>query len=146
MKGSIILGLCVVSHWILDLIVHRPDLPLFPGNSPLVGLGLWNYKLAEVIVEGLIFMAGLILYLKATKPKNKTGIFAFWSLIAFLVIIHISNLFGPPPTSTTAIAWAAESQWLLVIWAYWADSRREPVTDVAPVKERTPGKEVVQPL
>lgn len=125
--GSIILGLCVVSHWILDLIVHRPDLPLYPGNSPLVGFGLWNYKITEVVIEGLIFIAGLILYLKATRPKNKTGIFAFWSLIIFLVVIHLSNLFGPPPSNTTTIAWAGESQWLLVLWAYWADSRREPV-------------------
>jgi membrane-bound metal-dependent hydrolase YbcI (DUF457 family) len=121
-RAAIIVGLCVVSHWILDLIVHRPDLPLYPGNSILVGFGLWNYKIAEVIVEGLIFVAGLILYLKATKPKNKTGIFAFWSLIAFLVFIHVSNIFGPPPTNTTSIAWAAESQWILVLWAYWADS------------------------
>ena len=145
-RGSIILGLCVLSHWFLDLIVHRPDLPLYPGNSPLVGFGLWNYKLAEVIVEGLIFIAGLIIYLNATKPKNKTGIFAFWSLVVFLVIIHVSNIFGPPPTNTTAIAWAGESQWLLVVWAYWADSRREPKTTVAEVKERTRGKKVEQPL
>lgn len=95
-KASIIVGMCVVSHWILDLIVHRPDLPLYPGHAQLVGFGLWNYQIAEVIVEGLIFIAGLIIYLKSTKAKNKTGIFAFWSLILFLVIIHIGNLFGPP--------------------------------------------------
>ena len=144
-KAAIIIGLCVVSHWVLDLIVHRPDLPLYPGPSQMVGLGLWNYKIAEVIVEGLIFVAGLILYLKATRPKNKTGIFAFWSLIAFLVIIHVSNVFGPPPSNTTAIAWAAESQWILVLWAYWADSRRELVSKTIP--QNATGKEtkILQP-
>jgi hypothetical protein len=140
-KGaSIIIGLCVVSHWILDLIVHRPDLPIYPGHSPLVGFGLWDYKIAEVIVEGVIFIAGLILYLSVTKPKNKTGVFAFWSLIVVLVIIHVSNLFGPPPSNTTSIAWAAEFQWLLVLWAYWADSRREPVKSLVWVKESVPKK------
>jgi membrane-bound metal-dependent hydrolase YbcI (DUF457 family) len=144
-SASIIVGLCVVSHWILDLVVHRPDLPLYPGHSTLVGLGLWNYSTAEVIVEGLIFIGGLILYLKATKPKNKTGVFAFWSLIAFLVIIHVSNIIGPPPTSTTAIAWAAESQWILVLWAYWADSRREPVNKGASEKVTREKAKVMQP-
>ncbi len=124
-KGAVVLGLCVVSHWVLDLVVHRPDLPLYPGNSPLVGFGLWNYKVVEIIVEGLIFIIGLVFYLRQTKPKNKTGIFAFWSLIIFLALVHISNLFGPPPSSPTAIAWAAELQWLFVAWAYWADSGRE---------------------
>ena len=123
-KAAIILGLCVVSHWILDLLVHRPDLPLFPGDSPLVGFGLWNYPAIAVVVEGLIFIIGLLLYLKTTKAKNKVGSYAFWALILFLVLIYLSNLFGPPPTSVTAIAWAAESQWILVVWAYWVDRNR----------------------
>lgn len=123
-KQSIVLGLCVVSHWVLDLIVHRPDLPLYPGNSPLMGFGLWNFKILEIIVEGLIFIIGLTLYLRATKPKDKVGKYGFWGLILFLAFIHISNIFGPPPTNVTAIAWAGELQWLFVIWAYWVDHHR----------------------
>jgi FtsH-binding integral membrane protein len=123
-KGAVILGLCVLSHWVLDLLVHRPDLPLFPGNSPLVGFGWWNYPVLAVTVESLIFIIGLLLYLRATKAKNKVGSYAFWALILFLVLIYISNLFGPSPTSVKAVAWAAESQWLLVIWAYWIDRNR----------------------
>ena len=78
-SGAIILGLCVVSHWILDLLVHGPDLPLFPGNSPLVGFGLWNNEPLELIVEGSVFIVGLVLYLRVTKPKNKVGTYGFWS-------------------------------------------------------------------
>lgn len=130
-RGSAIVGLCVVSHWVLDLLVHRPDLPLFPGNSPLVGFGLWNHKIIEVIIEGSIFIIGLVIYLRNTKSINKIGRYGFWSLIIFLALIHVSNLFGPPPTSTTAIAWAGELQWLFVIWAYWVDKNRVTIDDPA---------------
>ncbi|HET7117976.1 MAG TPA: hypothetical protein VFI29_15880 [Hanamia sp.] len=123
-KGAVILGLCVVSHWILDLLVHRPDLPLFPGDSPLVGFGLWNYPAIAIAVEGLIFIIGLLLYLRTTKAKNKVGRYAFWALILFLVLIYLSNLFGAPPPSATAVAWAGELQWLLIAWAYWIDRNR----------------------
>ena len=58
-KGAIILGLCVVSHWVLDLLVHRSDLPLVPGGTSYYGFGLWNNLTAAVIVEGLVFVAGL---------------------------------------------------------------------------------------
>jgi hypothetical protein len=123
-RGSIVVGLCVVSHWVLDLIVHGTDLPLFPGNSTLVGFGLWNHKVLEVVIELSIFIIGLTIYLRNTKAINKTGRFGFWSLIIFLILIHLGNLFGPPPTNTTAIAWAGELQWLFVLWAYWADKNR----------------------
>jgi hypothetical protein len=124
LKSAIVIGLCVVSHWFLDLIVHRPDLPLAPGASAKLGFGLWNSLPGTLLVEGLVFAAGIILYLRVTKAKNRVGTYAFWSLVAFLVAIHISNIFGPPPPSTTAIAWIGQLQWLLVAWAYWVDRNR----------------------
>ena len=123
-KGAFVLALCVVSHWVLDLLVHRPDLPLYPGNSPLVGLGLWNHMIVEIILEGFIFILGLVLYVQTTKAKNKVGRYAFWPLIILLVFVHLSNLIGPPPTNVKAIAWAAQLQWVFVIWAYWVDKNR----------------------
>ena len=123
-KGGIILALCVLSHWILDLLVHRPDLPLFPGSSIMVGFGLWNYRIIEIVVEGLIFIVGLVFYLQTTKAKNKIGHYGFWALILLLVFFHISNIMGSPPPNVTSIAWAAEAQWLIVIWAYWVDKNR----------------------
>ena len=124
--GSVILGLCVVSHWFLDLLVHRPDLPLYPDGTLFVGLGLWNFKFAAIIIESAIFIAGVWLYLKSTTTKNKTGYIGFWALILFLVIIHLGNIFGPPPPNTTAIAWAGQLQWIIVIWGYWVDYNRQP--------------------
>ncbi len=122
-KGAVIIALCVISHWVLDLLVHRPDLPLYPGG-PLIGFGLWNMPATAIIIEALVFLAGLILYLQATVARNLWGKFVFWILILFLVLIHVGNLFSPPPTNVKAVAWAAMSQWIIVLWAYWADYNR----------------------
>lgn len=123
-KAAVILALCVVSHWVLDLIVHFPDLPLFPGKSPFWGLGLWGYKGIALVIEGSIFIAGVVLYLQATKAKNKSGLIGFWLLVVLLAGIHIANIFGPPPPGVNAIAWAGQLQWLFVLLAYWTDRNR----------------------
>lgn len=126
-KVAIILALCVLSHWILDLIVHFPDLPLYPGNSPLLGMGLWNSRVGTLIVEGAIFIAGIIIYMNTTKAKNKTGKFSFWGLIFLLVILHLSSVFGPPPSNIASIGWLAQLQWIFIFVAYWTDKNRSPV-------------------
>ena len=123
-RGAVVLGLCVVSHWFLDLIVHRPDPPLFPGDSPLLGFGLWDSLVGTVLVEGLLFSAGIALYLRVTDSKDRTGNWAFWCLVGFLVIVYTGNLFGPVPPNVQTVAWAANAQWLLIVWAYWVDRHR----------------------
>jgi len=127
LKVAVWLGILVTSHWILDLLTHRPDLPLFFNNETMVGLGLWNSFIGTIIVEGSIFAAGIYFYLKVTSSKNRIGNIAFWSLIGFLVIIYISNLFGPPPPSEEPIGFIGLSQWLLIAWAYWIDKNRSVV-------------------
>lgn len=122
--GAVVLGLAVVSHWVLDLIVHRPDLPLYPGGVQRVGFGLWNDKPVAVVVELLIFVVGVWLYLRSTKAKNRVGSIGLWGLVVFLSAIYVSNLIGPPPPNVQAIAWAGQLQWLFVIWAYWVDHNR----------------------
>lgn len=127
-RGAIVIGLCVVSHWFLDLLVHRPDLPLIPGGATRLGIGLWNSLPATLIAEGLLFVIGIWLYLRTTTAKNKVGQFAFWGLVIFLAAIYIANLFGPPPPDVQSIAWAGHLQWLFVIWAYWVDRNRVAVS------------------
>jgi hypothetical protein len=122
-KGALLLAALVLSHWVLDLIVHIPDLPLYPGASPKVGFGLWNSAVLTILVEGLIFIAGIIIYINAKKSKGEPVSWKFWSLIGFLLIIHIMNFVGPPPPDVTMIAWAGHLQWLFVVWAWWADKR-----------------------
>jgi hypothetical protein len=131
-KAALVLGLLVISHWFLDLIVHVPDLPLKPGNSALVGFGLWHSVAGTLVVEGSLFILGLVLYLKTTTAINKIGLYGFWTLVIFLVFIYIGNLFGPVPEKISEIAWAGQLQWLLVIWAYWADKNRKPQNATKP--------------
>ncbi|PKL87176.1 MAG: hypothetical protein CVV23_16685 [Ignavibacteriae bacterium HGW-Ignavibacteriae-2] len=126
-KSSIILGALVLSHWILDLFTHIPDLPILPWSEFKVGFGLWNSVLFTVIIEGFIFAAGSYLYLTSTKAENKKGSIGLWSLLGFLIIIYISNLAGSPPPDQLAIAIVGQSQWLLIIWAYWIDRNRNSV-------------------
>ena len=123
-KNAIILGALVISHWILDLLTHRPDLPIIPGTGVKVGLGLWNSVALTIIVESLIYILGIYLYFKATKAKNKTGSYSLWGLVIFLAIVYISNIFGPPPPGAEPIAYVGLSQWLIIFWAYWIDRNR----------------------
>lgn len=123
-KNAIVLFICVISHWLLDVLVHRPDLPLYPGNSPRVGLGLWNYPVITIIIETLIFVIGVSFYLQTTVAKNRIGKFGLWVLIALLVSTYMGNIFGPPPKSSVIIAWTAQIQWLFVILAFWVDNNR----------------------
>jgi membrane-bound metal-dependent hydrolase YbcI (DUF457 family) len=123
--NSVWLGILVPSHWLLDLLTHRPDLPLLPGSEIKVGLGLWDSLIGTVVIEVFIFIAGVYLYLKATRAKNRTGTITLWALVLFLVLVYISNLVGPPPPSSKMIAWVGLTQWLLVLWAYWIDRNRE---------------------
>jgi len=124
-KLGIAIALVALSHWILDAITHRPDLPLTFANTTLIGLGLWNYPIAGIALELLIFAVGVFLYVRHTTPKNRKGRIGFWTLIGFLLIVYAGNLMGPPPPSGAAVAWTAQSMWLLVIWAYWVDRHRE---------------------
>jgi len=124
LKGSILLGVLVLSHWILDLITHRPDLPIFPWQDFMAGLGLWNSVAGTIIVESSIFIAGAYFYFKYTSAKNKTGSFALWGLLVFLGIMYISNIFGPPPPSAEPIGYIGLAQWLIIAWGYWIDKNR----------------------
>jgi membrane-bound metal-dependent hydrolase YbcI (DUF457 family) len=124
-KGSVLLGILVISHWVLDLITHAPDLPVAPGIDMFLGLGLWNSFYGSLILELAIFTVGLILYIRMTKARDLTGIFALWGLAIFLVAITLANYFGPPPPDDRfAVGLVGEAQWLIIIWAYWIDRHR----------------------
>ena len=125
--GALVLGLSVISHWLLDLVVHYPDLQLYPGQSPLLGLSVWSSPVIAMVLELSIFAAGVRLYLRSTSASDATGKWSLWSLVAALLFIQIGNFFGAPPPSATAIAWVGQAQWLLIAWGYWVDSHRHPV-------------------
>ena len=118
-RGSWNVGLAVLSHWVLDFLVHRPDLPLWP-RGPCVGLELWDSCALEV----LFFGAGLAIYLATTAPRDAIGRYVFGLLMALLFLGWISTLLSGPPPSVNALAWGALTMWITVPWGCWADSHR----------------------
>jgi hypothetical protein len=131
-KNALILAGCVASHWVLDFISHRPDMPLVPGINKYVGLGLWNSVPATIIVEGAIFAIGILIYLRSTTALDRTGRYAFWSFVVFLVLAWLGSAAGSPPPNVTALAIGALSAWLLIVWTYWIDRHRRSTSDLEP--------------
>ena len=124
-SGTAIIGLLVLSHWVLDAVAHRPDLPLYPGSSRMAGLGLWNSWRGTLLVEGVIFVWGVAVYRRATRPRDAVGTYAFRTLMFFLALIYLGSIVGPPPPSSAFVAVMGLGQWLLILWAYWVDRHRE---------------------
>jgi hypothetical protein len=115
---ALLLGAGVLSHWVLDVISHRPDMPILP-HGPYIGLGLWNSVPATLVVELSMFAAGIWMYVRAEGAGRRR--ISFWLLMAFLLVAYFAAAFGPPPPDARTLAWSALSAWLLVPWAWWAD-------------------------
>lgn len=122
--GTLVVGLGVFSHWLLDAVVHRPDLPLYPGGQ-MVGLGLWNSVAATLAVECVMFAVGVWIYARMTKAVDKIGSIGFWAFVLFIAVIYAGNVFGPPPPNSTAVASVTLAMWILPLWAGWFDRHRE---------------------
>jgi hypothetical protein len=116
--AAMLLAACVLSHWVLDVLSHRPDVPVLP-HGPYVGLGLWNSLPATLLVELTMFAAGLAIYLRSGAAGARRA--SFWLLIAFLFLAYLGAAFGPPPPDVRTLAWSALALWLLIPWARWAD-------------------------
>lgn len=122
-RGQIVIFVLVLSHWVLDAISHRPDMPLWPGQSPMVGLGLWNSIAATLVIEGLLFAAGVVLYLRATPMRTRASTLGFMALVVLQLAIWVSQPFGPPPPDTNTLAWAGLALWLFTVWGWFIDKR-----------------------
>ena len=122
-RAGLVIGLTVLSHWVLDYVTHRPDLPLWPGG-PTVGLGLWNSIPLTIVVEGTLFATAVLLYLRETRARDAMGKWAFLALVVFTTAIWLSGPFSPPPPSATAVAAVALALWLLPFWAQWIERHR----------------------
>lgn len=126
-RDAIVVGAAVLSHWVLDLVTHRPDLPLWPGG-PKVGLGLWNSIAGTIVVEVTLFVLALSMYLRITAPVDRTGAIALWALVIFVALIYIANITSPPPPNARMIGFAGLAAWLFVPWGFWIDRHRRPRT------------------
>jgi hypothetical protein len=119
-RGALVVGALVPSHWLLDLIVHVPDLPLTPGGSARFGLGLWNSPVATMVVEAVVFAIGVAVYTRSTSARDRVGRYGLWSLVAY-----VASTYGPPPTTVKGLALAALIGWPLTLWPWWVDRHRQ---------------------
>lgn len=129
--SAIVLSALVVSHWLLDAVVHVPDLPLIPGGAH-VGAGLWNHPAVALGLEFAMFAIGVTVYARATKAIDNVGVWSLVAFVAFLAVIQVANTVGPPPPNVEAIELVGLSQWLLVGWALWIDRHRRPMREMPP--------------
>lgn len=91
--AGLVLGAVVFSHWLLDLLVHRPDLPVLPsdaGTFPLLGLGLWETPAASAVAEGALVLAGVVLYAWRTLRDQPSRVRA-WSYSAGIALLLVGS-------------------------------------------------------
>lgn len=125
--SACLVGGAVFSHWVLDVLVHRPDMPLY-DNSAKIGLGLWNYPAFEFVLELAVLCGGMYFYLRSSEPLTRIGrygmpVFAF-AMLALQAVVF----FAPPPSSPAGAAISAlVSYFLLAGIAWWLEQKRAPV-------------------
>jgi membrane-bound metal-dependent hydrolase YbcI (DUF457 family) len=124
LRGAWVAGLLVVSHWWLDVVSHRPDLPLAPWSQARLGLGLWNSVPATLGGEGGLFAIGVIAYALATRATDRVGRFAFAAYLGVLCLLYLGAAFGPPAPAWEAVAWTDIAGVGLVLWCGWFDRHR----------------------
>jgi membrane-bound metal-dependent hydrolase YbcI (DUF457 family) len=123
--GAWAIAIGVFSHWVLDWITHRPDMPLYPGG-PKFGLRLWNSISGTLVVEFMMFLGGVFLYASVTRARDRVGRWAFWLYVLFLLILYMGDRFSPLPDSANEIAWTGLiATIVLLAWTWWFDHHRD---------------------
>lgn len=126
-RPALVLSIAVLSHWFLDALVHIPDLPLSLSGDTRVGLGLWNSVAGTIIVEGTLFIIGVFLYMRSTRPLNNTGKYGPWIFIGLLIFIYGGQFSGATPPNTSIVAYTGLLQWLFVLFAFLVDKNRQAI-------------------
>lgn len=123
---AVVIALAVFSHWILDLVVHTPDLPLWSDTSLKLGFGLWNSAIATYALEAVLLVSALWLYLKSTSATSAAGKYGMGAFVVFLLLVNVVNIFGPlQGDSKLVLAISAlTSYFLFAAVAFWLDTKR----------------------
>lgn len=116
--GTIVVWIGVVSHWVLDWITHRPDMPLYPGGARF-GLALWNSIPGTLVVELIMFAVGIWMYVRTTPARDRIGRWAFVAYVVLLLVTYIGDRFGRPPHNVMSdIVWPAIiATVVMLLWA-----------------------------
>jgi len=132
--GAVWVGIAVASHWVLDCITHRPDLPFYPGGDARLGLGLWQSLPGTFAVEGLMFAGAIAIYVRTSRSKDRIGTIAWWAMIVLLLALYIPGPWSPPPPSENAVAIVGIIALAIFCpWGYWIDRHREPAARSLPL-------------
>ncbi len=124
-RGAWVVGALVPSHWVLDWISHRPDLPLAPGLASRHGLGLWGSVPATLAVEGALFAAGLAVYLATSRARNRRGSLGLWGFVAFLLLAYVGDMGQAPPSVTAVAVVGLAGTAISLVWIRWFDRNRD---------------------
>jgi hypothetical protein len=126
-RASVIVGLTVVSHYLLDVIVHQPDLPLAGDDSPKLGLGLWNHFGLSVALELVVLAAGAVAYATLKSRRHPVRPARLAIVLVVLLAVYAAAILGPPPPSVTAVG-VGDIVFLLAMVALgaWADKAVPP--------------------
>ena len=127
--GGLIAAMAVFSHWILDVVTHRPDMMLF-SEIDKIGAGLWNYPVAAMLVETLVIVTAFVLFVAATRSRGGMGRISLIVLALGMVALQCVNWFGPAPNPLTTSLESVASQGLLayaimIALAFWTERTRE---------------------
>ena len=121
-KTALVVATAVLSHFVLDVISHDPDMDLLGNGVYKIGLGLWNYPFASYIVEALLLITGLWVYLRTTKSTTLSGKYVLPILSIVLLILNAVNTFGPPQTNTEYFAITMLAVYLgTIVAAFWLE-------------------------
>jgi membrane-bound metal-dependent hydrolase YbcI (DUF457 family) len=122
--GTIAVFTAVLSHWVLDFISHRPDLPLYP-SGPRLGLGLWNSVETTMVLEIGMLLAGAWLYFRATRGRDVVGRYGAILFVATLLTIYLIDYYDGTTENMADLAWSGLlGSVTLLVWAWWVDRRR----------------------
>jgi hypothetical protein len=123
---AMFVGLAVFSHWVLDLLVHVPDLPLWSDTSLKLGFGLWNYPVVTFTIEAVLLLSALWLYLRSTTATTAIGKYGMPVCVILLILLNIGNIFGPvgDPDKTSLAISALAAYFLFAGVAFWLDRKR----------------------
>jgi hypothetical protein len=126
LRGALLIFALVVAHWFLDVIAHKPVMPLAPGSSSKFGFGLWTSIPATLVVEGVLWVVAIVIYLRVTRAKNRLAFFVFWPVVLLLTLLWYNNIAGPPPPNhgRSSFLFGFLYFTLVVAWAYWINRLR----------------------
>lgn len=128
-REAAVVAICIFSHVVLDVVSHRPDIPLTPHGTTKIGLGLWHSRAGTVLVEGALWIVALAVYARAFRPTSRWGRWGLWSLVVLLTAAWLNGIYGPPPPNLTVVAASAlPAIAVFTFWLWTVERRRGPTS------------------